>query len=367
MKRSANPNRSTDSGTGRVACAACAFDLSIDGDLVHILPSGEFRARDGRPKNVDAWRLDASIADQVIATARRNGIRIPIDYDHQILHAEDNGQPAPAAGWIDPASLEWRDGKGLFGRAEWTAKARAHIDANEYRYLSAVFPYSKTSGNVLDLLMVSLTNFPALTSLDDIQQLAAARFTLSDNPTEEHLMNKELLKLLGLSDEADDDAVLAACKAIIANRDELIQKVATLDTSIADLKGKLDDGAPDPAKFVSVDVVEELKSEIAQLSGKMVASEVDDVVTAALTDGRLLAAQEQWARDYGKKDLSGLKGYLENARPIAALKGTQSGGKPPAARGDGTLTEDEIAVCRACGIEPDDYKKANGIDKPVAA
>lgn len=363
MKRSAHATV-----TRSAQVAACAFVLEVDGEVVHILPAGTFRARDGRPHEVDAWQLDRETAHQAIAAARKNGVKIPVDYEHQLLNAEKNGQPAPAAGWIDPASLQWQDGKGLLGRAQWTAKARAHIDAGEYKYLSAVFPYSKKTGQVLDLYMVSLTNFPALTNLDEVQQLAAARFSTHDYPSEGSVMNEQLLKLLGLKQDAEDDAVLAALKAIIAERDALKQANGELDTQVASLKAKLedDDDNPDPSKYVSVEVVEDLKGQIAQLSGKMVKGEVDDLVNAAIEDGRLLKAQEKWARAYGESDLAGLKGYLENAVPIAALKGMQSGGKAPAGGGDGELTDEDIAVCRAAGIDPEQYKKANGIGKEKA-
>ncbi|WP_370625314.1 phage protease [Chromohalobacter israelensis] len=37
---------------------------------------------------------------------------------------EVNGQPAPASGWVDPHSLEWRD-DGLYGRIDWAKAAKA--------------------------------------------------------------------------------------------------------------------------------------------------------------------------------------------------------------------------------------------------
>jgi len=48
------------------------------------------------------------LIDRVAAAA----VDYVIDYHHQTLLAEKNGQPAPAAGWFD--ALEWREGDGLY-------------------------------------------------------------------------------------------------------------------------------------------------------------------------------------------------------------------------------------------------------------
>ena len=67
--------------------------------------------------DVPAWRINAAIATRVIA--EHNPTQPPvIDYEHQTLHKEANGQPAPAAGWIH--GLRWLDGKGLYAEVELT-------------------------------------------------------------------------------------------------------------------------------------------------------------------------------------------------------------------------------------------------------
>lgn len=83
-----------------------------------------------------------------------------IDYEHQTLNKEKNGQPAPAAGWIH--ALQWAEGKGLYALAELTEQARARIKAGEYRYFSPVIQYSAKTGEITKLLMGALTNSPAI-------------------------------------------------------------------------------------------------------------------------------------------------------------------------------------------------------------
>lgn len=83
-----------------------------------------------------------------------------IDYEHQTLKAEKNGQPAPAAGWMH--ALRWIEGKGLHALAELTERAKEQIKAGEYRYFSPVIQYSTKTGEVTKLLMGALTNNPAI-------------------------------------------------------------------------------------------------------------------------------------------------------------------------------------------------------------
>ena len=62
---------------------------------VMLMPAGQLNARDGR-----RWRL--TDADAVVTATRANAgsLDLPIDFEHQTQHAKQNGQPAPAAGWI---------------------------------------------------------------------------------------------------------------------------------------------------------------------------------------------------------------------------------------------------------------------------
>ena len=107
-------------------------------EWVELLPAGEFSGRDGRGPYV------ADTA-QILAAFTAGAIPLPIDYEHQSLLAEDNGQPAPAAGWI--TEFDVRD-RALWGHVEWTDRAAAHIAAREYRFLSPVFCYEQRTGVV---------------------------------------------------------------------------------------------------------------------------------------------------------------------------------------------------------------------------
>jgi phage I-like protein len=337
----------------------CAAPLSAQASELKLFPAGTFDAPRGAMQGAGPWRMDAAIAARVIARHAQRGTATVIDYEHQTLLSAQNGQPAPAAGWF--TRLAWREGDGLYATdVTWTERARAMLQADEYRYLSPVFPYAE-DGAVLDVLGAALTNDPGLDSLPEISLQAAARAALRGSPpqhgTEESPVNEALLKLLGLSAGASEEDVQKAVAALKAKADQADEK----DGEIAALKQKAETAAaatPDPEKYVSVKVVEDLRGEIAALRKTQVDGEVDGLVSGALGEGRLLPAQEQWARELGGKDVAALRKYLETAQPIAALAGSQTKGKTPAGGGDKKLTDEQVAMCRRMGISEDEFLKA---------
>lgn len=344
--------------TQTTAFAACTFEIQAEGAAIQLFPAGAFKARDGRPHDVAAghWYIDAQVANQLIAKLAARATDLVIDYEHQTLNSAENGKPAPAAGWFKGVALEWREGHGLFAtQVGWTDAASGFIAAKEYRYLSPVFSYDRQTGAVLDLLHVGLTNYPALDGMASLPALAAARFQLADEAApsaeEKHRVNKEaLIALLGLSSDASDEEIQTAMTALKANA----EKVPQLEQAIAAAKTQ----TADPEKFVPVAVVESLKQDIASLKAAQVGSEVDALVTAGLTDGRLLPAQEPWARELGSSNIAALKGYLEKTPAIAALKGQQSQDrKVEAPTTVEQLDAEALAVCKAMGVEPADYLK----------
>ena len=149
--------------------------LTPQGDgWYQLLPVGPFKARDGRPFDVASghWQLDGQIAAALIARAKALGQDILIDYDHQTLKTDQNGQPAPAAGWYNADEIEWREGLGLFIKPRWTERAAALVAAKEYRFLSAVFPYD-AQGRPLELRMTAITNDPGVVGMQALAALSA--------------------------------------------------------------------------------------------------------------------------------------------------------------------------------------------------
>lgn len=332
--------------------AVCTFELNgVAPNEIQLLPAGHFRATDGRPEKLkDGWYLDAALAARIIAAAAALKRDLVIDYEHQTLNAESNGQPAPAAGWFK--TLEWREGQGLFATdVQWTDRARQMIEAKEYRYLSPVFVFHPKTGAVTRLQMAALTNYPGLDGMAEVLARAAARFNADSTSQENSTMNKLLaavIAALTLPATATEDEAIAGIAALKAKAD----KTGELETEVAALKAK----TPDPKKFVPVETMTALQEQVAALTAQVNGRDLDEVIEAALDEGKLLPAQESWARELGKKDIAALKTFVASAQAIPALQRQQTKDKKLDEK-DVQLTEEQLGVCKALGVTPADYKK----------
>ena len=356
-----------------IALAACSFQLPKleDGSLwIQLTPAGAFRAADGRPEDAPNWHLDAPSAAVVIARFKQRQTPPVIDYEHQTLRKEQNGQPAPAAGRL--LDLEWREGSGLWGRAEFTDRARQMIEVGEYLYFSPVFAYAP-DGTVLAVLMGALTNDPAIDGMEPLARRAAASlgFDLNNEDNSVNKLLKAVVAALDLKAEATQEEAIAALTALKPALDAQQKTLADLRTALvlpAEASGEQIAAAtaqlktahaPDPARFVPIAAVSELQGQIVALSTRLNQGELEGLIGGALKDGRLLPAMESWARELGAKDLGQLKGYLDKAAPIAALNRMQ--GQQPPTGDTHNLSSAELEAAKLTGLSPAEYAKAKGV------
>ncbi|MDO4693054.1 MAG: phage protease [Eikenella sp.] len=360
--------------------AACAVELNGAANRIQLLPAGEFRASDGRPFDAPFWRMTAELAAPLMAALNNRPVRLMVDYEHQTLNTAQNGQPNPASGWI--SRLEWVEGKGLFAEVEWTAAAKKRIAEGEYRYISPVFQYLPT-GEVTALLPPALTNTPALDNLDPVALAAASKLfvTPATNPKEKTMNEalKQMLALLNLPETATEAEQLAALEQLktASGGKPLAELLAdkAADKAADKKDGDKGEGQADPAppaepgaaqtaaatqEMVPMDALKGLQQQVAALSQQLAQQQADKttaLITAALSDGRLLPAQKAWAENLGKTHPQALADFLATAQPLAALSAMQSGGIAPAA-GKAGLSAEEAAVAAALNISPDDYAQA---------
>ncbi len=355
--------------------AVCALSVQTTSDKTRLMPAGTFHAPRGAAEGTGPWHLTAEAAQAIIRLAAARSTDIAIDYEHQTLYAEKNGQPAPAAGWVDPRSLEFRD-DGLYGGIAWTAKARAAItpgpngEPAEYLYLSPVFPYD-ANGVPLDLLHLALTNTPAID--EGAAQLAAARMAITHDVTNDAqeidtVKREQLIQTLGLAAEATDeqiDTAIAALKAAQADAEAFRQALGAKDDAkpedaVAALKATSASAPVDMSQYVPKAAHEEA---LAVLRTGVVANEkaeMERLIKEGLDDGKIFGPA--YADHLRAQGLAALKAHLDGAPSIAALKTTQTQGKPPEGaetKGDGELTDAELAVCKGMGLTAEQYSAAN--------
>lgn len=331
-------------------------------EWLHIVPAGSFQGRDGRGPY-------ACLPSEVVTnTARHNGLLdIPIDYDHQLEYSAVNGQPAPAAGWL--TVLEARE-NGVWGRVEWTEKAREHIASREYRYVSPVF-YHDESGKVLFVESVALTNIPNLTGLKALSSRESGLQPEKDSPMP---FVKTLASVFGITNaEATEAAVEAAARATAA---ELAVAKAALsalgkafnapggasgpapDELLKAAQSVIDRAEhPDAGKWVPAESFRAVSAELDALK----AAQATALVDAAKAEGKISPALEAWAKELAGRDPKALQSFLSAAPDLrpGGGKETQAKGAPPADKEKtGKLDASAKAICKNLGLSEEEYLKS---------
>lgn len=355
--------------------AVCNANLSLDEDgWAQLFPAGAFKPCDGREvKTKDGlWHMDAQKAEAFIAATKAIREKVLIDYDHQTLHTEQTGQKAPAAAWLSSDKMEWREGKGLYIKPDWTDTAQEHIDKKEYAYLSAVFPYSE-DGTPIYLRMAAITNDPGLVGMESVAALTAEyNLNLSRNGvslnlygyTEDEVLNEQLKKLLerlGITVEGDitpelSTVALTAVDALIENQN----KVNDLEDQVATLSAQK--GDVDLTKFVAIEAYNGVVQQLAALKAGTDEAGIEDVIKTAREEGKIVEAEVDYLTSFGKQQgLAALKASLKGRAPIAALKSQQTTTVEITDQKK-ELDDDQVAILKATGLTKEQFLKAQEND-----
>lgn len=348
--------RDEEEDDAQTALAATATELAAEPpEWVQLMPAGEVRTRahDGR----QPWQLRD--LNGVVAATRAVGLPLVVDYEHQTEHARANGQPAPAAGWIN--EVEARP-DGVWGRVSWTDRAKSMIARREYRFLSPVFRFAPATREVRRIVMAGLTNDRALA---DIKALAKAEGTMNE-------FTKKLIGILGLPEDADETAIAKAVGDAVekakapaqasagAGGEAATQALAGVAAALGLEKGASPEAveqaaAKAAAAATGAGELGELKSELEQLKSERAEEKATARVEAAMAEGKVIPAQRDWAVAYAKRDPEGFESFVK-AQPqlVQPGRGGQAG-KPPKAQG-GALGAEELAVARRMGVSEEEYR-----------
>lgn len=356
---------------GNLAVMSAALTDADDG-WYQLLPAGAFSARDGRPHDVPGgkWLMDDLAFTFLQTSFDLHQQPVVIDYNHQTVNKDVTGSEAIAAGWINNGhQMCFRPGEGVFIRPELTEKAKAHIAAKEYRYLSAVFHYDRESGRPYELRMVALTNDPGVTGM---KALAALSASLTLPNTENSHVNKLFISLLGklgitLAEGAEptaeqSTAALSALDVLLASKQkntELEGQVAVLSAKVAQPGGEVDLG-----KYVPVETYNALVTSYATLSAQTGSMTVDKVIEEARTAGKIIAAEEDYLKQFGtQQGVAALSAMLEKRPAIPALTTTQNTPTESGKKGTATLSAADLAVIAATGVTEADFLKARELEQ----
>lgn len=268
------------------------------------------------------------------------------DYEHQTLA----GCEAPAAGWIKELVNKGKDG--VWATVEWTDKAKAYIKNREYRYVSPVFLKRPSDKRVVRLVNVALTNQPNIDGMTPIVNKA----DLSRTNKKEGTKMKGLLKTLGLPEDATEAQGIEAAASLKAAHEAMVANKAVIHAL------GLKEGAKESEVVGTVmamkqgfDQTNGLVAKVAALEGRLREKDAEELVALAMKEGKIPAAQLDWAKAYAAKDPEGFKVFVAKAVPVVPM-GALPGG---AGNGKAGVDEAQTLVNKTLGIPDETFKKHN--------
>lgn len=357
--------------------ASCNFALNAQAtDKLVLIPEGIFRGIDGRPIDAPHWRLTPEKGRAIVAVLNARSIDMLIDYEHAILTAKSEGKEVPASGWLKAGGFEYVDGIGLCSSNwSWTKKAKTYIEDEEYKYLSPFIIYDE-SGDVQGLINVALTNTPNIDTLPPALLAAAAQDFLPQNSTETQSLTTPLTQ----SQESPRmDELLEQLRwmlnlPISATAEEIHAELGKLQTQISDKTGVAvaansqhlfdaigaidqlktaanSQATPDPAKYVPMAVYQEAVAKAGHATTQAQAKELDDLITAACSDGRITGqATIDWIKDQAKTNPAFAKDHINSLPKIAALTQRQTQSVDLGGKQEPQPDDIEVSIATQLGV-----------------
>lgn len=300
-----------------------------------LFPIGVVRYRGDFPTADGGIRFDRAFLQRMVDNWVRAGRpHQHVNYDHEF---------GIAAGWIE--DLELRD-DGLWALIRWTSKARGHILADEYRFLSPEFSVDgldkATGGSQGPTLHgCALLNDPYL---EELPRVAAANTPTAAKAAGATKMDKaKLIAILGLAATATDDEVYAALEA---RKKEAVEALASLkekETLLADAvkqvtefkaKAETVDLSNNAATKLAADLkaandkVVELSKTVAEMQTKEKDAAIETYLTELVKAGKLTPAMREGVKAHAlAMGLDAVKKLWDNAPVAVDLKERGIGGE----------------------------------------
>lgn len=182
---------------------------------------------------------------------------------------------------------------------------------------------------------------------------------------------QKLLSLLGVTVDGDNvtDAdytkattALAALKAKADEADTLTTQLSNANDAVAALKANSPNAEVNLAKYVPVETYNALHTEMVALKSTTDTQSVEQEVSKAKQDGRIIAAEEKYLTELGNQQgVAALKAVLDARSPIASLTAQQTTHTPkPENDKDGlaALTAEDKYAADQLGLSHAAYAKA---------
>ena len=310
-----------------------------------------------------AFLFDDKAADLVMSTYRQRAVPLMGDYEHQTANATKNGQPAPASitEWTPEIRRDASGGPELWAtQVKWTDRARAMLQAGEYRFFSRMFLFDDDKRPTW-LINIALTNNPAthgqeplvaataatqgdiMDTCADCGRLSAKLSAMADEHrahlkglVEDHQQKIDGLtaKLKSFEDWAAEeskehggDGKASATATLTAFRRDIC--TLTGEKTLAGAMGVL------KAHKQSHEQHAVLTADLAKQKTEALTAQFGATLDTAVKDGKITPAQKEYwqaqAKDIGpEKGLAMLTGFVATMQPIVSDKSQLPAGQQPA-------------------------------------
>lgn len=166
---------------------------------------------------------------------------------------------------------------------------------------------------------------------------------------------KQILAALGLAEDATEEAGVAAITALKQPSQIVASKAVIEALGLKEGAAESEVTGTIMAMKQSHSQTGDLAGKVKELSDKLSARDADDLVTMAMKEGKITAAQKPWAEGYAKSDPEGFKVFVEKAAVVVPMGDTGSGGGDAGHKG--TVDETTLMVAKMFGNSVEDVKK----------
>lgn len=275
------------------------------------------------------------------------GVDIAIDLEHG-----ETPHKGASAGWVKSLS---KQGSSLLAEIEWTDLGKEKLQAKEYKYFSPEFKFSyedhETGKKYNNVLMGGgLTNRPFIKNmqpvllsedvqLEEHQDNTSFIYTSKiDNERDESKLNKKLLGILKLDENATEDQVSEAVNKVVEDNENLTKEVETKTAEIADKEKEIETKTTENTKLSETiktltgnksDLEKDnmkLSERITTIETKLVEAEWDKVTSKLFSEGRLTPVVAEKLKPIFMKDKNGTIALME-ALPVVIDLGEKGSSK----------------------------------------
>ena len=302
-------------------------------ETIQLLPAGGYVAgRDGR-------RWSKSNAELI---AQKSNEYLPehiIDENHATDLRAPKGEASPAMGWFSAITAK-EDGS-LWAAVSWTARGKAALENQEYRYISPVFTVS-ANGEIECILRAGLTNTPNI----DLPILNSTQTAPADNPAKEKGMNKEICAALGLREDATENDVLTAIAALKTQLNSAKPVDLTAYAPRADLV-QMEERAVNA------------ETQLAELNAAQLKEKAITAIEKAVSERKIAPASKNayLAMCASEEGLANFAKIMESTPAIIPAGVSAAAGTPPASETHTELNAEELDMCKAMGYTKEEWLK----------